>query len=153
MNGSVNGRRLLSDEGYGFVELLVILAITGLLAVLAVPSYGSMVARSQLRSAATDIASQLRMARQLAMARRERLSVHVDTEQRVLSLERTDTAETLDVYRYGDRGIVVAEPTGGPDIVFHPSGRSAAATTIELSHVKGLKAKLTVTLTGRVVIS
>jgi len=140
-------------RGHSLLELLIALGIVAMLAAIAGPSYRDLLARSQLRSVATEIASELRMARQLAMARRERLRVRIDRQQQTLSVESADAANVLDVYRYGDKGILLAEPTAGPDLLFHPSGRSATATTIDISHIRGLRMKLTVTLTGRVTLS
>ncbi len=141
------------QRGRSLIELVMVLIIVGIVSALAIPSYRDMVARYQLRSAATEIASQLRTARQLAMARRERLRVRVDLQQRLLSLERADRGEVLEVYRYGDKGVMLAEPTAGSDILFHPSGRSATATTIEIAHGRGLKTKLSINIAGRVSIS
>ena len=57
--------------------LLIVLSIMGILCVLAWPSYQTLTARVQARSATIEIASELRLARQLAMARRERLRVDI----------------------------------------------------------------------------
>ena len=138
-------------RGHSLLELLIALGIVAMLAAIAGPSYRDLLARSQLRSVATEIASELRMARQLAMARRERLRVRIDRQQQTIRVESADAATVLDVY--GDKGILLAEPTAGPDLLFHPSGRSATATTIDISHIRGLRMKLTVTLTGRVTLS
>jgi hypothetical protein len=83
-----------------------------------------MTVRAQARSAAAEIASELRMARQLAMARRERLLVRFDLSERTVTLRRADTETVLDVYRYADKGIALDTPSAGIDLYFHPSGRS-----------------------------
>lgn len=144
---------LFNPQGRSLIELLTVVAILGLLTMLAGPSYRDMQARYQLRNAAVEIASQLRMARQLAVARRERLRVRVDLQQRLLSLERADKGDVLDVYRYGEKGVILAPPSAGSEILFHPSGRSATATSIEIAHTRGLRTKLTVNIAGRVTLS
>ncbi len=141
------------DHGTSLPELFVVLTIIGIMAALAVPSYRTMLARVQARSVTAEIASELRSARQLAMARRERVRVLFDREQRTLTLQRVDGEAVLRVYRYGDTGVVLDEPSAGPELWFHPSGRSATATTIRLRDRDGRETILTVSLTGRVSIS
>lgn len=145
--------RLRNLSGYSLIELLIVVALVGLLAAMAIPSYRDLLARSQIRSVATEVASELRRARQLAMARRERLRVRVDVAQQTLTLVAVDQGVALDLYRYGGKGVLLAEPSAGPDILFHPSGRTATATTIQIRHVRGLQTKLTVSLTGKVTMS
>ena len=116
------------DSGRTLTELLIVLAIVGIMAAMAVPSYQTMAARAHARSVAAEIASTLRMARQLAMARRERLLVRFDLAERTVTLQRADVEGVLDVYRYGEKGVAIEEPTAGPDILFHSSGRSASAS-------------------------
>ncbi len=135
------------------MEILVVLAVIGLMAGLTGPSFFAMTARIEARSATAEIASELRLARQLAMARRERLRVVFDRTQQTITLQRADADGVLDVYRYGDKRIVVEEPSTGPDVLFHPTGRSATATTIVVRDKQGRVMKLTVSITGRVAIS
>ncbi|HXH86777.1 MAG TPA: GspH/FimT family pseudopilin, partial [Nitrospira sp.] len=125
----------------------------GIMAAMAVPSFKSMTARAQARSAAAEIASELRMARQLAMARRERLLVRFDLSEQTITLRRADNEAVLEVYRYADKDIVLDEPSAGVDLYFHPSGRSASAATIVIHDKEDRRFTVTVSLTGRVVIS
>jgi type IV fimbrial biogenesis protein FimT len=93
------------------------------------------------------------MARQLAMSRRERLRVRFDLANRALVLEHVEAGSVLDVYRYGEKGVELGELSAGPEIMFHPSGRSATATTITIYDREGRRTVLTVSLTGRVSLS
>jgi type IV fimbrial biogenesis protein FimT len=99
-----------------------------------------------------EIASELRLARQLAITRRDRVRVVFDHERQTLVAQFVNDTTIHHTYRYGDKGIVVEESSGGSEILFHPSGRSATATTIQLRGKEGLVQKLTVGLTGRVSI-
>ena len=87
-------KRQIQEQGWTLAELLIVLAILGIMSMLAGPSYHTLVARAQARSATAEIASELRLARQLAMARRERLRVIFDREDRTITLRRAD-AEVL----------------------------------------------------------
>jgi type IV fimbrial biogenesis protein FimT len=141
------------EQGWSLAELLVVLAIMGVMSVLAGPSYQTLTARGQARSATVEIASELRLARQLAMAKRERLRVIFDREHRTITIRRADAEGTLHVYQYADKGVVVEEPNGGPELLFHPSGRSATPTTIRVRDSQGRETTFTVSITGRVSVS
>ena len=143
----------LQEQGWSLTELLVVLAIMGIIAALAVPSYQTLTARVPARNATAVIASEIRFARQLAMARRERLRVIFDREGRTITLRRADAEGILHVYQYGDKGVVVEEPTAGPELLFHPSGRSVTPTTIRVRDSQGGETTFTVNITGRVSVS
>jgi type IV fimbrial biogenesis protein FimT len=146
-------KRQIQEHGWTLTEFLIVLAILGIMSMLAGPSYHAVVARAQARCATTVIASELRLARQLAMARRERLRVIFDREGRTITLRRADAEDILHVYQYADKGVVVDEPTAGPELLFHPSGRSASPTTIRVRDSLGGEITFTVSITGRVSVS
>ena len=149
----MSGESQRPEQGWSLTELLMVLAIMGVMAVLAVPSYQTLAARVQARSVIVEIASELRFARQLAMARRERLRVIFDREGRTITLRCGDTTDILHVYEYADKGVVVEEPTAGPELLFHPSGRSVTPTTIRVRDSQGRETTFTVSITGRVSVS
>jgi type IV fimbrial biogenesis protein FimT len=144
---------LSAPSGNSLVELVLVVSILGIMVAMAGPGYQSLYARTQARAATAEIASTLRLARQLAMARRERLLMRFDLSDQTISLRRADADGTLNIYRYRDKGIVVDEPTGGCDLLFHPSGRSATASSIVIHDRYARRITITVSLNGRVVIS
>ena len=87
------------------------------------------------------------------MARRERLLIRFDRSAQTITLRQADADGVLTVYRYAEKGIVIEEPTGGTDLLFHASGRSASASTITVYDREHRRTTVTVSLTGRVVIS
>ena len=145
--------RLFASAGKSLAEVVIVTAIVGIIATLAAPVYQNFHTRLQGRTATAEIASTLRMARHLAMARRERLLIRFDVSQLTLTLRQADADRVLNVYSYADKGIVVDEPTAGPDLFFHPSGRSASASTIVIHDRDHRRTTITVTVTGRVAIS
>ncbi|OQW33769.1 MAG: hypothetical protein A4E19_02665 [Nitrospira sp. SG-bin1] len=140
----------MKQDGKTLTELMVVVAIIGLVAMMAVPNYSVFNSRSQIRCTSEEIASELRLARQLAMTYRDRVRIIVDPEQQILVTQFVNRAATRHAYYYGGKGIVIEEPTTGPEILFHPSGRSASATTIHIHSFDGQTQQLTVSITGRV---
>ena len=132
------------------MELMVVVAIIGIVATMALPNYSVLNSRTQVRCTTEEIASELRLARQLAMTYRDRVRIIVDREQQALTTQFVNSATTHHTYHYGGKGIVIEEPSAGPEILFHPSGRSAIATTIELRSREGQIQQLTVSIMGRV---
>jgi len=144
---------LSTSAGKTLTELTIVLVIVGLLAAMGASAYQNLQTRLQGRTAAAEIASTLRMARHLAMARRERLLIRFDRSAQTITLRQADADGVLTVYRYAEKGIVIEEPTGGTDLLFHASGRSASASTITVYDREHRRTTVTVSLTGRVVIS
>ncbi len=142
----------MKQDGRTLLELMVVVAIIGIVAAMATPNFWALNSRIQGRCATEEIASELRLARQLAITHRDRVRVVFDFEQQTLVAQFVNGAAIHHTYRYGDKGIVIEESSAGPEILFHPSGRSATATTIQLRSKEGLVRKLTVGLTGRVSI-
>jgi len=142
----------MKQEGKTLTELMVVLAIIGIITTMAAPNYSVLNSRSQIRCTTQEIASELRLARQLAMTYRDRVRIVVDPERQALTTQLVNTETTHHAYHYGGKGIVIEEPSAGPEIVFHPSGRSASATTIQLHSLEGQTQQLTVSITGRVSI-
>jgi type IV fimbrial biogenesis protein FimT len=143
----------MGSAGKSLTELVIVAAILGVVAAMAVPAYKSFHIGLQGRTAAAEIASTLRMARHLAMARRERLLIRFDLSEHTMTLRQADDGGVLNVYGYAEKGIVIEEPTTGPDLFFHPSGRSASASTIVIHDRDHRRTTVTISLTGRVVIS
>lgn len=142
----------MKQEGKTLTELMVVLAIIGIITTMATPNYSVLNSRSQIRCTTQEIASELRLARQLAMTYRDRVRIVVDLDRQALTTQLVNTETTHHAYHYGGKGIVIEEPSAGPEIVFHPSGRSASATTIQLHSLEGQTQQLTVSITGRVSI-
>jgi type IV fimbrial biogenesis protein FimT len=146
-------RRNMGSAGQSLTELVIVAAILGVVAAMAVPAYKSFHIGLQGRTVAAEIASTLRMARYLAMARRERLLIRFDLAEHTMTLRQADAGGVLNVYGYAEKGILIEEPTAGLDLFFQPSGRSASASTIVIHDRDHRRTTVTISLTGRVVIS
>ena len=142
----------MTQEGKTLTELLVVVGIVGIVAGMALPSFMNLNSRTQVRCVAEEVASELRLAKQLALTNHDRVRIVVDLDQRELITQFVRSGLTHHVYRYSDKNLVIEEPSAGSEILFHPSGRSATATTIHLHSQEGQSQKLTVSITGRVSI-
>jgi type IV fimbrial biogenesis protein FimT len=144
----------MKQEGHTFMELMVVLAVTGIISALAIPNFLTLNSGVQIHSATEEVVSELRLARQLAITHRDRVRITFDLEQQALVSQFVNGSEATlhHVYRYADKGVAIDEPSAGPEILFHPSGRSATATTIHLRNKEGQTQTVTVGITGRVSI-
>jgi general secretion pathway protein H len=114
------------SAGVTLLELLVVLAIMGLVAAFVVPLFGGGVPTAELKSAARQVAAGLRLARSEALATRQETRVLLDLEQRTMRLERDAQARAL------PRGIEMKLFTAQSDLVndrvgairFYPDGGS-----------------------------
>lgn len=141
------------EEGRTLAEVMIVLAIIGIATMMAGQSYRAAVAHASGQSVIAELSSELRFARQLAIAKRERVRLIFDTQARSVYFQRADGARIPHEYSYARTGVLIEEISAGPEISFHPSGRSASATTIRLRDANGVQASLTVSLTGRISLS
>jgi type IV fimbrial biogenesis protein FimT len=139
-------------KGTFLMELMVVTALVGMVAAMAVPNFFMLQSRMDVYSLTQEIAAELRLARQLAMTERDRMRVVFDLDQQVIVAQRVNGRATSRTYRYGGKGIEIEVPGASSEILFHPSGRSATPTTIHLRGKDGQVHKLTVGITGRVSI-
>ncbi len=114
------------DSGVSLLELLVVLSIMAAVAAIAVPVFGGGVSSTQLRTAARDVASGLRLARSEAVASRRETILMLDLEHRSFRVDRDPREHALprgvEMKLYTAQSDLVSETTGG--IRFFPDGGS-----------------------------
>lgn len=141
----------MNERGASLVELCMVVAVVSIVAGVSLPGWAALVAKQQRRAVVMEIASELRMARQLAMARHERIRVVVNAEQSELRTECVDCGMgSLRRYEFAHRGTAIESMSTNPEIMFQPSGRSATATTMVLIDRRKAIHHVTVSITGRV---
>lgn len=140
-----------NEQGASLVELIVALGLVGMLAGLIGVSVAAAAARYQGKAVATELASELRAARYLALVRRERVRVVFDPDRMQVRTAPADRPnETIRQYDYQGKGIVFERLSSGPSLLFYPSGRAASPATIIFRNRQMERWSLTVSLTGRV---
>ncbi|ULA62328.1 MAG: Prepilin-type N-terminal cleavage/methylation domain-containing protein [Nitrospira sp.] len=139
-----------SEKGFSLTEALTSIAIVGLVSALAIPNLMALNARMQADVFAQQVSSELRWARQWAISKRDRVRLVFDQERQAIVVQVGNDRAQHHQLSYQHKGLEIDEPSAGPDVVFHPSGRSATATTIQFHNGQGHARTITVSLTGRV---
>jgi type IV pilus assembly protein PilA len=106
------------------IELMIVVAIIGVGATLAIPNYIDWNARTQLRQAASEVSSQLALARMAAMNRNTSVTVTISTVSGHLSLSAAETASSKSVLPLQTWANSVTGVVGSPvTVVFSSLGR------------------------------
>jgi general secretion pathway protein H len=120
------GRAAPRLRGVSLLELLVVLSIMGLVAALVIPSFGSGVSTTELKSAARQMAAALRLARSEALATRREHFVLLDLERRVFRVDGDGREIALprdtELKLYTAQSDLVSDKAGS--IRFFPDGGS-----------------------------
>lgn len=143
---------VMNADGFSLLEALISMAIVGVVSALAIPDLMTLHARMQADLFAQEISSELRWARQWAIYKRDRVRLVFDRDRQAIVAQVGSDRVQHHLLSYQRKGLEVDEPSAGPDVVFHPSGRSATATTIQFRNRQGHTRAITVSLTGRVSI-
>jgi type IV fimbrial biogenesis protein FimT len=121
-------------RGFSLIELMIGLAIAGMLLVLAAPNYSAWVADGQIRSAAESIAGGMRIAYGEAIKRNASVNFILDptTGSGGWQVVLVSDGSTLrsEVFGEGSKlAAFTATPAGGTTVTFTPLGQIDPATT------------------------
>lgn len=140
----------MDQRGVTLIECIAVLAIVGIIVCLS-DGFASAATRYQAKAARTEIAAELRAARHLAMARREKIRVVFESSGSSIRTEQVDAPHSiLRSYAFPAKCLTIEALSNGPSVNFYPSGRSATPNTITLVNSQGERWRMTVTITGRV---
>lgn len=155
--------RVIAMEGYSLIELMVVVAIIGILASVGIPTYQEWNNQYQLRQAVTQIGNTLTLSRMAAMNRDKLVTVTLASVGGTVTLGAADSAnrvvspdQTMQSAVTGIVSVPAPDPPAGPITVqFSPRGiRSNPIGTVDLlimvSNVNGLQYSLVVKPTGKV---
>jgi type II secretion system protein H len=158
MNSGTLSTTIIKDaHGHTLIELVTVLAVIGVLTGLASAGFSGTMSHFRLNHAARSLVSDLRWARQLAIAEGRPVQLVLDTEADRYRVERSDSPDIplngVRDFRNGAQGyggIDLVESTGGEELVFQPNGTTADWTTITLRNRRGEERSISLILTGRV---
>ncbi len=149
--------RVGRGKGFTLVELLIVIAVMGILSAVAVPGYQTFLAKKRLNGAAREVMSDLMEARMQAINQNNRFRVFFLDNRRYLILDDDDnnnaisSGETTRLKNIQTNfSDVTLSRTADP--IFHPRGTATLGTTVTVTNSQGTKYVI-VSLTGRVRIS
>ena len=138
------------SKGFTMIELMITLAVLGILVAIAIPSYNSMMPRYRLSGAARLVATDLMRARMQAVKLSTNVTVAFNSSTDSYTISGGSYSETFNIKsKYS--GVELAS-SANP--VFHPRGTldpniNASSVTVTLTNSSGTK-QVEVNIAGRV---
>ena len=106
--------KMTKENGFSLLELMIVLAIIAILSAIAVPNYFSWLPKYRLKTAATDLFSNMQLVKLQAVKTNQNVSIKFSTgpdRYRFAILSGTKTISLSDTYR---SGIVFGRPAAFP---------------------------------------
>lgn len=130
-------RRRTARGGFTAIEMLLVMAIIGVMAAAVMPRISRMVAESRIRSLQGAVAVDLELAFALANREHKPVTVTYSTSTQVLSITDRATGTVLKTRYLGQSQslsttAVTFSPTGG--ITIFPAGLATAAVTVTVTN-------------------
>jgi len=148
---------IFRNNSFTLIELLIVIAIMGIMAAMAVPSYQTFMAQRRLNGAARQVMSDLMAARMKAITQNNEFKVFfladghqyqiLDDDNNNGIADTGEAIQTKDIQT--DYYDVTMSSTANP--IFYPRGTAPGGATITLTNSRGSK-YVKVAWTGRVKI-
>ena len=140
-----------SERGFTLIELMIVIGIMGILMAFSVPAFSSLSGTLQLRGAAENIAAQLRLAREKAIATGVDQPFYLNAGYLNQSDYRTTPASGVGGSWRLPKGISYLWGTGTDSAyVMQRDGRSDRSGLIILQNQRGLRDTVSVQFSGLV---
>ena len=152
--------KIRKSSGFGLIELIVVMAILGVVFAVALPTFTKYRDNANLREAARDISSDIQFYKQHAISENVRYRItfnsgtnnYVIQKESVLNLDDFSNVATKQVGAGNSVISILGTPSfsgGVPTITFAPRGTSTMGS-LSLQHTKRLStATITANLMGR----
>jgi prepilin-type N-terminal cleavage/methylation domain-containing protein len=149
----------LRQRGFSLVELAIVLVVMGLLLSFSIPSFRRLSASFQLRGAAENVAGQLRLARERAIATGVEQPIHIPNST-TYHIHYQSPANVISTTWTLPNGVTFTNPTVGAWYYMAPDGRyyqnlahtATGSNVIVLSNSRGALDTVSVQLSGLILI-
>ena len=139
------------NKGFSLIELIIVIALIGIIAAIAAPNFTRYRDNTNLREAARDLASDIQLYKQRAMA--ENVNYRVTFSGNNYLIERGATWDDVATKAVGanNASIVINSNTyAGGIILFSPRGTTTSGTLVLKHNGRGSTASITTSTMGRV---
>ena len=121
--------------GFTLVELIVVLAVIGMIVGFSVPGLVQYSRQARLKATTRELTALLSLARSLAMGSRTKHAVVFDEEEHEIRMVNLESGEANEQKLVLPRGISIEvrvgdEPAANPQVVFRPTGGLQGRTTV-----------------------
>lgn len=153
-DNSKNSISCKKGAGFTIVELMVVISVITLLSLITIPILASYQKTTKLRSEARILATDLRLAQQLAITEQNIYNLSVDTVNNKYQIVNQNTSTVVKTFNFSKEVTISAVATlTGNTVKFNPTGAVLEVGSITLTNTKGQTVTVGIKPSGYVEIS
>ena len=144
------------SKGFTLIELMIVIAVLGILGTMATFSFQRYVTNANLKTAAREIMTDMSLCKQKAMSEgiQYRLTFTVGSDQYAISAAPFSSSQTKSLAQFGAGMSVQSVNFTSGQVIFLPRGTLSSNTgTVVLVNSRNSTATITVNITGRTYVA